>query len=330
MRVFLTHNTEDLKAYYGRALPQMEAIAEVVCNPLDRDLTTPELIEAAAGADVIVAHRSTAGDADAFAELADLKAFLRCAVDISTIDVEAASAHGVLVARAAKSFVASTAELALGLMLDAARNISTSTHDYRMGIEPPQRSGRQMRGQVAGIIGYGSIGSYLADLLVSVGMTVLVHDPFVDLARPDVTAVGMEQLLATADVVFPLAPALPATENLIGADELAAMKPGAMLVNVSRGELLDEAAVLAALESGHLGALAIDVGRAPDQRPSPKLGAHPRVVATPHLGGLTPENADAQAASSVEQVAAMSAGQMPPRSVNPEAADRLRSHWNQR
>jgi D-3-phosphoglycerate dehydrogenase len=333
MRVFLTHNPEDLEAYYGRALPELEAIADVVRNPFDRDLTTPELIEAAAGAQVIVAHRATPGDPEVFAALDELVAFLRCAVDISTIDVEAASAHGVIVARADKSFIASTAELALGLMIDAARNIAASTHDYRLGTEPPQRPGRQLRGQTAGIIGYGSIGTYLADLLVALGMTVVVHDPFIadpfpaDGAR--ITAVDLPHLLAVADVVFPLAPGDATTENLIDARALAAMKRGAMLVNVSRGELLDEAAALAALESGALGALAIDVGRAADQRPSPALAAHPRVVATPHLGGLTPENADAQAASSVEQVAAMLAGTMPPRAVNPEAASRLQAWWGQ-
>ena len=329
MRVFLTHNPEDREAYYGRALPQLEAVADVVRNPLARDLTTPELIAAARDADVIVAHRSTPGEAAVFAELPDLKAFLRCAVDISTIDVDAASAHGVVIARADKSFVASTAELALGLMIDAARNISSSTHDYRVGSEPLQRPGRQIRGQVAGIIGYGSIGSYLADLLVGLGMKVVVHDPFVEVDRPGIEAIGFHELLAAADVVFPLAPAGPSTENLIGRNELAAMKRGATLVNVSRGELLDEVAVMAALDDGSLGSLAMDVGRAPDQRPSPELAAHPRAIATPHLGGLTPENADAQAASSVQQVSAILAGAMPPRAVNPEAAHRLRAHWNQ-
>ena len=100
-----------------------------------------------------------------------------------------------------------------------------------------------------------------------------------------------------------------------------------VLVNVSRGELLDEPAVAAALESGHLGGLAMDVGRAPDQRPSPELASRPGVVATPHLGGLTPENADAQALSSVEQVRSIVDGEMPPRATNPEAASRLRDWW---
>ncbi len=328
VKVFVTHNQEDLGAYYGRALSDLEAIATVTLNPFDRDLSTPELIDAAAGCDVIVAHRATGGDAAVFEALPDLKAFLRCAVDISTIDVEAASSHGVLVARADKSFVASTAELALGLLLAASRHIATSTADYRNGMEPSQHSGQQLRGQTAGIIGYGAIGSYLADLLTAIGMAVLVADPFIDDVEAPAERVGLDHLLANADVVFPLAQAAPDTENMIGAAELAAMKPGATLINVSRGELLDEGAVLGALDTGHLRAVGLDVGRAADQRPSAALARHPRVVATPHLGGLTPQNADAQAASSVEQVSAMIAGSIPPRSVNAQDARRLHEYWS--
>jgi D-3-phosphoglycerate dehydrogenase len=323
MRVFVTHNSEDLEAYYHRARADLEAVAEVVINRFERDLTTLELIEAARGCDVIVAHRSTPGEAAVFEHVPELVAFLRCAVDISTIDVDAASAHGVLVACADKSYVASTAELALGLLLDTARNISASTGDYQAGRAPPQRPGRQLAGRTAGIIGYGAIGSYLALLLEAMGMEVLVCDPFVSVDPGPIAQAELSELLARADVVFPLAPATTDTENLIGAGELAMMKPGATLVNVSRGELLDEEAVAVALDSGHLGALGMDVGRGPDQRPSEWLAARPGVVATPHLGGLTPDNADAQAASSVEQVQAMIDGLVPPRAVNADQATRL-------
>ena len=328
VHVFVTHNAEDLDAYYGRALPHLAEISDVVLNKTGRDLTTAELIDAAAGCDVIVAHRSTPGAAALFEQLPGLIAFLRCAVDTSTIDVDAASSNGVLVARAAKSFVASTAELAVGLLLDVARNITVSTLEYATGRSPAQRMGRQLRGRTAGIIGYGSIGSHLADILVAMGMDVLVNDPFVaDSPADEVTFVGFEELLRAADVVFPLAPGSPATENLIGAPELAMMRQGVILINVSRGELLDDAAVVEALGSGHLGGLGLDVGRGGDQRPSPELAVLPGVVATPHLGGLTPENADAQAASSVEQVAAMIAGDIPPRSLNADHATRLRAWW---
>lgn len=330
VRVFLTHNTEDREAYYGRALPELEALpdVEVTTNPHDRDLSTPELIEAAAGHHVIIAHRSTPGEKALFDNSPDLVAFLRCAVDISTVDVDAATDQGVLVARADKSFVPSTAEIALGLLLSVCRGIAESTVDYRAGDEPPQRPGRQLRGQTAGIIGYGAIGSHLADLLLAIGMHVAVTDPEKTVEHPDITQTDLAALLAGADVVFPLAPALPSTVDLIDAEALAAMKPGAVLINVSRGELVDEAAVAAALDSGHLGGLGMDVGRAPDQRPSLELAGRPGVVATPHLGGLTPENADAQARSSVEQVAAMIDGELPPRAVNPDAATRLRNLWS--
>ncbi|MEO6652900.1 MAG: NAD(P)-dependent oxidoreductase [Ilumatobacteraceae bacterium] len=327
--VFLTHDPEDLNAYYGRALPELRAVADVVINPNGRDLTTAELIVAAAGCDVIVAHRSTPGEAALFASSPDLIAFLRTAVDISTVDVGAASAAGVLVARADKSFVPSTAEIALALLLDVARHVSDSTLDYRRDVEPPQRTGFQLRGRTAGMIGYGSIARYLAPVLQALGMTVIVNDPAVEYAvRADgYEHIAFDALLARADVVLPLAASVPETENIIDAAAISQMRPGTVLVNVSRGELMDEDAVEAALDSGHLGGLAMDVGRAADQRPSPALARRPDVVATPHLGGLTSENADAQARSSVDQVRAIIAGEMPPRAVNPEHAERLRHWW---
>ena len=328
LKVFLTHNPEDLDAYYGRALPELASVAQVVFNPLHRDLSTLELVAAAQDCDVIVAHRSMPGEAELFTSLPGLLAFLRCAVDISTIDVLAANAAGVLIGQADKSFVPSTAELALALMLDVARNVSESTIDYRDGVSPPQRPGWQLRGRTAGIIGYGAIGSYLADLLRGIGMRVVVCDPVANATLDGFEQASLDQLLACSDFILPLAPASVETENLIDAGALATMRRGAMLVNVSRGELIDELAVAAALDSGHLGGFAMDVGRAPDQRPSPALAGHPTVVATPHLGGLTPENADAQALSSVEQVRAIAAGAMPPRAVNSDHARRLRAWWD--
>ena len=318
LRVFLTHNPEDLEAYYGRALLELQALdVEVITNPLDRDLSTPELIDAAREASVIVAHRATPGDPELFAATPDLIAFLRTAVDISTVDVAAASAAGVVVGHADKSFVASTAELALGLFLDAARNISASVVDYRAATEPPQRPGRQVRGMTAAIIGYGAIGAYLADLLAAAGLEVVVCDPHA-VVDDRFRHVTFAEAIAGAEVVFPLVASTAATEGLIDAAAIAAMPADSILVNVSRGEIVDEAAVAAALDRGHLRAFGCDVGSAPDQRPDPVLAARPDVVATPHLGGLTPENADAQARSSVEQVAAILRDEQPPRLANPE------------
>ena len=327
MRVFVTHNPEDLAAYFSKALAELRSFAhQVVLNPLDRDLNNAELIQYADGCDVIIAHRSTPGEAEVFAGLPGLKAFLRTAVDVSTIDLDAANEHGVLIANADKSFVPSTAELALGLLLDSMRNIAESTVDYRSNAEaqPPQRPGRQLRGQTAGIIGFGAIGSYLADLLLALGMRVVVHDPHVTVDTAGLEQVSrLDDLLSISDVVFPLAISVPDTRHLIDAATLASMKPGSTLVNVSRGELVDEAAVTAALLSGHLRGFAMDVGSAPDQRPDPTLAQRAGVVATPHLGGLTPENADAQAMSAVDQVRKLMAGTIPERTLNAAHATRF-------
>ena len=153
MRVLLTHNAEDRAAYYVHSLPELEALAEVARNPHDRNFGESELIAAAQGCDVVVCHRGTPITAAILEACPDLVAVFRCAVDISDIDTTAASRVGVAVGHAKKSFVPSTAELAVGLMIDLARNISESTHDYRTGVEPPQRSGRQLAGKTAGIIG---------------------------------------------------------------------------------------------------------------------------------------------------------------------------------
>ncbi len=335
MRVLVTHNPEDLEAYYGRALLDLAEVegVEIRHNPLGREFANwQELSDAAEGCHVIVAHRSTAGDAELFdsPKTASLCAFLRTAVDISTIDVGAATAHGVLVARAGKAFVPSTAELALGLFLSVSRNIAASKVDYHLGEEPPQRPGRQVHGQTAAILGYGAIGSYLSPLLLALGLNVVVHDPDVTVTVPGVEGLSrasFEEALAIADAVFVLASANESTERLIDDNALALMRDGSVLINVARGELIDDDAVVAALDSGRLRGLGIDVGRAADQRPAMALAARPDVVATPHLGGLTPENADAQARSSVEQIQAMIAGTLPPRSVNPQDAARLGSYW---
>ena len=120
-----------------------------------------------------------------------------------------------------------------------------------------------------------------------------------------------------------LAVATAETENLMDAAAFARMRRGALFINPSRGNLVDEAALLAALESGHLAGAAMDVGRAPDQMPTPALAAHPRVIATPHIGGLTPQAIEHQAFDTVRQVTALAEGRLPEHAVNAAAAHRL-------
>lgn len=323
VKIFLTHNPEDREAFYGRTLEKLQALGEVRLNPTDRNLTTPELIEAARGCQIIVSHRATHGPREVFDNSPDLVAFLRSALDIRDIDVAAASANGVLVANAGPAFVPATAEMAVALMLAVSRDVVECTLAYREGRSPPSEMGQQLAGGTAGVIGYGMVGRYLCDLLLAFNMRVLVCDPYAKAEREGIEQVDLPTLLGESDFVLPLAVATEETENLINADAFARMKPGAVFVNVSRGNLVDEAALEAAYKEGRVGRLALDVGRAEDQRPSPHLARLPRVVATPHLGGSTPQNVDAQAMSSVEQAAEIIQGRIPPRAINPEHASRL-------
>ena len=323
MTIFLTHEDDARAHYYGdEALARLRALGEVRLNATGRPLTTAQVIEMAAGCQVIVSFRQTEGPAEIFESLPDLVAFVRCAVDIRNIDVDAASAAGVLVTRASPGFIDSVAELAVGMMVDLARNITEAARAYRAGQIPAAAMGRQLRGSTLGIIGYGAIGRRLADLGQALGMHVLVSDPYVQ-APPPLRQTDLATLLAQSDFVVCLAVATAETENLLDARALRRMKRTAYLVNVSRGNLVDEAALADALRAGAIAGCAIDVGRAPDQMPSPHLAALPNVLATPHIGGLVPEAIAHQALETTRQVAAILQGHAPEGAVNAAHATRL-------
>ena len=137
------------------------------------------------------------------------------------------------------------------------------------------------------------------------------------------TRAALHEVLAASDFVVCLVVATEETENLLDARAFAAMKPGALFVNLSRGNLVDEAALGHALDHGPLGGAAMDVGRASDQMPTPSLAAHPKVIATPHIGGLTPEAVSHQAFDTVKQVEALISGRVPSGAVNADVAKRL-------
>jgi len=324
-RIFLTHDPQARLNYYGEnALRGLRSLGEVVLNPTDAPLATPRLIEAAKGCEIIVSDRNTPGEAALFAALPELVSFHRCAVDIRTVDVGAASAAGVLVTNASPGFVDAVAELVLGMMVDRARGLSDYAAAYRRGEQPKAVMGRQLCGAVLGVIGYGAIGGRVAELGLTLGMTVLVHDPYKSATASGLEQVGLADLMARADFVVCLAVATPETKDLIDAAALARMKEDAVFINASRGDLVDEAALADALWEGRIAGAAMDVGLGPDQMPSPALAALPNVLATPHVGGLTPEAIQSQALETVEQVKAVLAGRQPHNAVNAAKATRLR------
>jgi D-3-phosphoglycerate dehydrogenase / 2-oxoglutarate reductase len=324
VKVLLTHTPEFRRQYYGeRALRGLQALAEVKLNKADGALDANEIVEAARDVDIIVADRLTEGRGEIFPRLSNLRAFVRCAVDIRNIDVDAASEVGVLVTRAGPGFVQAVAELALGFMVDLSRGISRATADYHAGRQPEVRMGRQLAGSRIGIIGYGHIGRYLAQLVKVLGMEVLVTDPYATAAETDIRHVGLDELLALADYVVCLAVANEETESLMGQAAFARMQPHAFFINLSRGNLVDEAALAAALRENRIAGAAMDVGRARDQMPTAELAKLPNVIATPHIGGLTPQAIEYQALETVKQVEAILKGEVPLGAVNA-------AHWTRR
>src|SRR5213594_2048172 len=326
-RILLTHTPEMFRNYYGeRALARLREHGEVRLHSGEHPLSGEALVAAAKGCDIVVSDFKTPGDALVFEKSPQLVAFLRCAVDIRTIDVAAASRAGVLVTRASPGFVPAVSELVFGLLVDLSRGISRSAAEYHAGRVPRPEIGRQLSGSTLGVIGYGAIGARLAALGAALGMRVLAADP---LSRgrahvgEGVEQMQLPELLAAADYVVCLATATPETENLMNEGAFAAMKRGAFFVNVSRGNLVDEAALARALASGRLAGCAIDVGRADVQMPDPAIAARPDVIATPHLGGLTPQAIEHQAFDTVAQVAEIVQGRAPKGAVNPQHRTRL-------
>jgi len=320
VKILLTHSPEAMQLYYGpRALAGLNQLGEVKRHHGSSPLEGGALINAAEDCDLIVSYRQSPGPAALFERLPRLKAFLRCAIDIRNVDVAAASRAGVLVTQASAGFVTSVAELVIGLLVDLSRGITSSALQYRAGRVPNATLGKELKGSTLGVIGYGAIGREVVRIARALGMRVLIHDPYVK----DVAQAGLDALLMESDFIAPLAVATEETENLMDAAAFAKVKRGAYLINVSRGNLVDEAALEAALDSGRLAGCALDVGRAPDQMPTPRLAARADVIATPHTAGLTLPAIEHQSMETVAQAAEIIKGRAPRGAVNAE-------HWKRK
>ena len=323
--VLLTHTPDMLANYYGdRALNSLRALCDVRLNDTGQVLDPATMAKLAEGCEIVVSDRLAAAPAEFFAQApASLAAFLRVAVDIRNIDVDAASKAGILVTHATPGFIASVAEQTIGFMVDLGRHVSRYTAEYRAGLDPEMRMGRQLAGATLGILGYGAIGEYLARLGVAFGMKVKVSDPFKTIGEPGITQGSFEEVVAASDFLVCLVVANEHTENLMNAAAFARMKKSAFFINMSRGNLVDEKALADALDRKLIAGAAMDVGRARDQKPPLFLAGRPDVIATPHTAGLTPDAAEHQAFDTVNQVRDLLAGKMPPGAANADAARRL-------
>ncbi|GBD31678.1 D-3-phosphoglycerate dehydrogenase [bacterium HR33] len=223
----------------------------------------------------------------------ELKVVARAGIGVDNIDVEAATWRGIAVLNAPAGNTVSAAEHAIGLLLALVRRIPWADRSMRCGEWDRQRfQGIELRGKTLGIVGLGRIGAHVATLARGFGMRLLAHDPHITEARArelGAELVSLEELLQRADVVTLHLPLTPETRNLLDAKRLALMKPTAVLINAARGGLVDEQALLEALEKGKLAGAALDVFETEPLPPDSPLRKAERVILTPHLAGSTVE-----------------------------------------
>ena len=244
--------------------------------------------------------------------------------DPTNVDVAAATAHGIPVLRAPGRNADGVAEMTVALLFAANRWVAFADREsrtgqmYRDGSIPYQRfRAWQLAGRTAGLVGLGAIGRALKWRLEGLGMRVIAYDPYAD----DATH-SLDDLLAEADVVSMHAPVTDDTRRMIGADQFARMKPGAIYLNAARAALHDTDALVEALRSGHLSAAGLDHFEHEWLDATHPLAALDNVVLTPHIGGATYDTEANHSAMIARDVARVLAGEKPDHCVNPEVLDR--------
>ena len=241
------------------------------------------------------------------------------------VDLQAATRHGVAVTFAPGRNASATAEHTVGMMLAAMRRIPSHDAELRGGAWRSDHYrydevGPELDGSTVGLVGYGAIGRRVAAMLAGFGARVLVHEPYVDTATlgPHAARAGLEELLGRSDVLSLHARATPETKHMIGADQLAALPRGAVLVNCARGALLDYDAACDALDTGQLFGAAFDVFDEEPLAGDARLLGTPHVVMTPHLAGASRQTAQKAASIVAADVRRHLAGDPLEHCANPE------------
>ncbi|MXZ03052.1 MAG: glycerate dehydrogenase [Chloroflexi bacterium] len=275
-------------------MAELEAVADLKIFPTRAD-SFDEQIERAQGATVIINSRSyLEWREDAFNLLPDLRFISVCGIGTDSIDLDAARDHGITVSNIPGKTAPVVAEHAFGLMFAAAKRAAWYTEMTRKG-EWVKQDGVFLGDKTVGIVGTGNIGAEMARLCNAFGMNVIAYtfNPSDERAKKlGVRFVELDELLALSDVITIHTKLTPDSEKLIGAREISLMKPTALLVNVARGPIVDEAALVEALNAGDLSGAALDVF---EDEPLPEgspITQCEQVVLTPHIADMTPEGLD--------------------------------------
>jgi D-3-phosphoglycerate dehydrogenase len=274
--------------------------------------SSDEIAELAGEADVILAGSGPRFDAATIARLR-CRGIVRSGVGVETVDLEAARAAGIWVARVADYGTDAVALHAVALALAGMRRLVEADSRVRRGEWgfAPLRPLHLPSALVAGVVGFGRIGRRAAELLLGLGFEVIAHDPVAPVDAPSVRDVTLDTLLSVADVVTLHAPAPADGSFLIGAAELASMRPGAVLVNTSRGSLVDEQALVAALAEGRPATAALDVYAREPADPGIFASVAEHVILTPHMAWYTEESEHDLRVKAAEEARRLLEGERP-------------------
>ena len=278
----------DSLAEQGITVLEQASGIEVINRP---GASPDELLELIADADGLAIRSNTKVTSEVFAAAKKLRIVGRAGIGVDNVDIAAATKHGVVVANTPEGNNITTAEHAIALIVSLARHIPQATASMKAGLwEKKKFQGMELYNRTLGVLGAGNIGKFVVSRAKALGMKVIVHDPYLtqeNAARLEVERVELEEMMSRADVVTVHVPKTKETTGILGAAEFAKAKPGLIVINAARGGIVDEAALLDALNNGNVAAAGLDVFVEEPPPADHPLVNHPNVICTPHLGAST-------------------------------------------
>jgi D-3-phosphoglycerate dehydrogenase len=290
------------------------------CEVVDATEGPEALARSVSEAWALVVRSRTQVTASLLGNAPHLRVVARAGVGVDNVDLAAATERGIRVVNAPTAATLSVAELTVAFALLLVRSLYSPIQSTRAGGWHRGLHGGEIAGKTVGLIGYGRIGREVARRFRAFEARVIAHDPLITRSSDDTPLVSLEELLARADLVSLHAALTPENHHLLNAERIGRMHPGAFVINVARGALIDETALAAALREGRLGGAALDVFETEPPRGSPLLEL-PTVLPTPHLGASTPEAQARAGQQIVEEIHRLLRGERPLYLVNTEVED---------
>lgn len=308
-------------------LPQYAHLIEGVAQKLGPASATPERpLADISRAQGIIASARIRYDGALMDQAPSLRVISRTGIGLDNISIPDATARGIAVCNTPDGPTVSTAEHAIALLFAVAKDLDRTGQDLRNGVRKDffnESRGVELQGLRLGLVGIGRIGSHVAKIAQAIGMRVAAFDPGVSASQAAAKGIerveSLEVLLREADVVSLHAPLSESTRKMINAETLSWMKPTAILINSARGGLIDEPALVAALDEGKLHGAGLDVYEVEPPRPDHPLLSRPNVVCTPHVAGVTGASRDRIWRDAIGQAIAVLRGERIANIVNPEA-----------